>query len=558
MKHMTALLLAALLAICPLGCLAEVEDYMNMQGLPILKEGVEMPEISVFIAAEPLLPESMDDCAWVKYAAEKTGITFDWIKGAKEGALEKVNLLLASGDYPDVFWNTVTENVVSQYIDSGIFLPVQDLIENYMPNLKKIFDENPEYRAMCTAPDGNIYGFPYIEEMQGLVNTPGGIVINKEWLDKVNLPVPTTIEELETALIAFKNAGDLNGNGEADEWPMVMSFFQTGNFGSQDIFCSLAGCFGQGIPCVGQQDDFITGKDGKLIYTVTTDAYKDAIEWFHKIYEEGLLDPASFSDTSTNGIVVDRLNMGVANIGVCGTWNFLSAVPDASVRDQYVALPRLEGPGGKMGVENNFSEAQILTCCAITDACEYPELFARFVDFCYDPYESVYLNWGMKDYIFVEKENGLIGYDFDENGNPNLKDGWNTFAEMRQFNTPMKGGLAVLNEYYDTILEYPFDTKLYLLDNQITNGKYEVMDEFEALPRLYTTTDEQNSISMIAPQLKNTVSYYSAKWILDGGIESEWDTYLTELDAAGLAEYLDLYQSIYDRYMQNYNEAMGL
>ena len=557
MKRVFAMLLAALMVILPVMGMADIEDYMNLEGLPILKEGAEMPSISVFIAAEPLLPESMDDCLWVKYATEQTGITLDWIKGTKEGALEKVNLLLASNDYPDVFWNTVTENVVSQYIDSGIFMPVQDLIENYMPNLKKIFDENPEYRAMCTAPDGNIYGFPYIEEMKGLVNTPGGIMINKVWLDKVGLPVPTTIEELETALRAFKAAGDLNENGEDDEWPMVMSFLQSGNFGSQDIFCSLAGCFGQGIPAVGQQDDFITAKDGKLVYTVTMDAYKDTIEWFHMLSEEGLLDPASFSDTSTNGIVVDRLNMGVANIGVCGTWNFLSAVPDANVRDQYVPLPRLEGPGGKMGVENNYSEAQVLTSCAITDACEYPELFARFVDFCYAPYESIYLNWGTKDYIFVDKENNLIGYDFDEDGNPNLKDGFNTFAEMRQYSTPMKGGLAILDEYYDTLLEYPVDTQRYLLNNQIVNGKYEVMEEFEALPRLYMTTDEQNSIAMIAPQLANTVSYYSAKWILDGGIEGEWDTYLSELEAAGLQDYLDLYQSVYDRYMENYNAAMN-
>lgn len=555
MKRMTLFLLALLLTLAPLNGLAE--SMMNAEGLPILKEGAEMPEISVYIAAHPLLPESMDDCAWVQYAAEQTGITFEWIKGTTEGALEKVNLLLASGDYPDMFWNTVTENVVSQYIDSGIFLPTQDLIDQYMPNLTKIFDENPEYRAMCTAPDGNIYGFPYIEEMKGLVNTPGGIMINKVWLDKVGLDIPENIEELEAALRAFKAAGDLNENGEADEWPMVMSFFQKGNFGSQDIFCSLAGCFGQGIPCVGQQDDFITGKDGKLVYTVTMDSYKDTINWFRMLSQEGLLDPASFSDTSNNGIVVDRLNMGVASIGVCGTWNFLSAVPDGNVRDQYVALPRLEGPAGKMGVENNFSEAQILTCCTLTDACEYPELVARFVDFCYAPYESIYLNWGMKDYIFVDKQNGLIGYDFDENGNPNLKDGWNTFAEMRQFNTPMKGGCAILNEYYDTILEYPVDTKKYLLDNQIVNGKYEVMEEFEALPRLYLTTDEQNSIAMIAPQLKNTVSYYSAKWILDGGLEDEWETYLSELEAAGLQIYLEIYQSAYNRYLDHYNEAIN-
>ena len=62
---------------------------------------------------------------------------------------------------------------------------------------------------------------------------------------------------------------------------------------------------------------------------------------------------------------------------------------------------------------------------------------------------------------------------------------------------------------------------------------------------------------MIAPQLKNTVSYYSAKWILDGGLEDEWETYLSELEAAGLQIYLEIYQSAYNRYLDHYNEAIN-
>ena len=533
----------------------DISDIMNAEGLPILKQDAQMAEITMFIAANPLLPEELNDTMWVKYAAEKTGITFDWLKNPSEGALEKANLLLASGDYPDVFWNTIDASVISQYIDSGIFIPTQDLVEQYMPNLKKIFEERPEYKAMCTAPDGNMYGFPYIEEMKGLVNTPGAMIINKDWLDQLGLPVPTTLDELADAMRAMKGK-DLNGNGLDDEYPMAFNFMQNGDFGSQNIFCSIAGCFGQGIPIVGQQDDFLTAKEGKLVYTATLDAYKDTVAWFHQMYQEGLIDPASFSPSSNpRGIIVDKMNQGVAQIGVCGTWNRMSAVPDGAVREQYVALPRLQGPQGMSGVENNFSELQLPTACAITDACEYPELVARFVDFCYAPYESIYLNWGMPEYIFVQKENGLIGYDFDENGQPNLKDGFASFADMRNFCTPVKGSLAILSDYYDTILEYPVDTMKYLLEGQITNGKYEIMDEFEALPRLFFLQEEQNTISQIVPQLKNIVSSYSAKWMMDGGVDEEWDAYLKDLNAAGLDEYLRIYQTVYDRYLASLKAA---
>ena len=551
------LVLALVLSLSATALAADIDDIMNKEGFPILKEGAEMPVIDIFISANPLLPEDMNDCMWVKYAAEKTGVTLNWIKCAPGEAADKINLLLASGDYPDVFWNGVDASLISQYIDAGIFIPTQDLIAEYMPNLTQVFALRPQYRAMATAPDGNMYGFPYIEEMHGLVNTPGSLVVNKNWLDQLGMAVPTTIEELENVMRAMKGV-DLNGNGVADEYPMAFNFLQRGDFGSQNIFASLAGCFGQGIPIVGQQDDYLTGKDGTLIFTATTDAYKDTIAWFHKMYQEGLIDPASFSPSSNpRGIITDKMNQGVALLGVCGTWNRLSNVPDTSIREQYVALPRLTGPGGKMGVENNFAELQSPSGNAITDKCEYPELVARFVDFCYEAYESIYLNWGPRDFIFIDKPGGIVGYDFDENGNPNLKDGYATFADMRNASTPVRGSLAILSDYYDTILEYPVDTMRYLLEGQIANGKYEVMEEFEALPRLYFTTEEQNAISQIVPQIQNTVAMYAAKWMMDGGVEEEWAQYQTELEAAGLQEYMTLYQSVYDRYLVSYQAAMA-
>ena len=52
-----------------------------------------------------------------------------------------------------------------RYAKDGTIIAVDDLIDPYMPNLKKILDENPRYRALITAPDGHIYSFPWIEEL---------------------------------------------------------------------------------------------------------------------------------------------------------------------------------------------------------------------------------------------------------------------------------------------------------------------------------------------------------------------------------------------------------
>ena len=80
-----------------------------------------------------------------------------------DGSAEKINLLLNGGDYPDVFWNGITTEMAVQYSSQGIFIPTEDLIEQYVPRLTEIFKERPEYKSGSTLPDGHSYGFPYVE-----------------------------------------------------------------------------------------------------------------------------------------------------------------------------------------------------------------------------------------------------------------------------------------------------------------------------------------------------------------------------------------------------------
>ena len=103
---------------------------------------------------------------------------------------------------------------VIQYSDQDVFIPTEELIDNYMPKYKELLESKEEYRLEATAPDGHIYGFPYIEEMFGLVLTPGPFEINADWLKQVGKEMPTTVDEWVDCLKAFRDAGDLNGNGK--------------------------------------------------------------------------------------------------------------------------------------------------------------------------------------------------------------------------------------------------------------------------------------------------------------------------------------------------------
>ena len=104
---------------------------------------------------------------------KQMNINVEWIAVAAEAWQEKVNLMLASGDLPDTFATSLTSdyNVVSNG-EAGAFIPMQDLIDNYAPNITKILAKRPTLRPWITAPDGNIYGIFKLNEGSWCTNGP--------------------------------------------------------------------------------------------------------------------------------------------------------------------------------------------------------------------------------------------------------------------------------------------------------------------------------------------------------------------------------------------------
>ena len=95
---------------------------------------------------------------------EHTKIDFNLITAPGQDAAEKLNLLLASGEYPDVIMGpTLTAQDLEKYgVQEGILLPLNDLIEKYCPNIKERLEEHPNWKEDMTSSDGNIYGIPTV------------------------------------------------------------------------------------------------------------------------------------------------------------------------------------------------------------------------------------------------------------------------------------------------------------------------------------------------------------------------------------------------------------
>ena len=530
---------------------------LNLDGtLPIIKDPAAFEEkygkISALIVntADRVVP--VEDLEMCKVWFEDTGIEFDWQAIPSEGAQEKINLMLASGEeLPDVFWNFgdgKSGNIVVQYPDQDIFLPTEGLINEYMPNLKKILDDSENYWSEITAPDGHTYGFPYIEEMYGLVLTGGPLLINKTWLDEVGKEVPTTVDEWVDCLKAFRDGGDLNGNGAADEIPMATWFGATDTFGSYNMFYRFTGAFGCADSYCGGNAyaDHLRLIDGKVTFTAQDEAFRKTAEFFNMLYNEGLIWNGSFEADESASYKSSLIKEDVARIGCFGTWTD-QEITNLDVHDEYVAIPRLQGEAGMTGFENNYSELQDSSNTAITTTCKFPHVIAKFVDYMVgDPAISIQSNWGAEGYNYVKDDNGILRTPLDEQGRYVAQTEYTNFGEARVNSTTCRGSMIVLDEYYETVAGYAYDA-VQLLENQKTNGKEDIMAENDTIPRVMMTTDELSRLAQIQPTISDIVDRYINQWVTGGVTDDNWNAYLGELQSAGVEELVSIYQSAVDR-----------
>ncbi|MFD0714789.1 extracellular solute-binding protein [Paenibacillus sp. GCM10027626] len=209
-----------------------------------------------------------DDHPMVKLLNEKFNINlkFQWVPG--DSYNEKLNVLAASNNFPDLFqvWDAST---YSKWMNKGVFLDLQPLLKDY-PN---ITGNVTEEALRMMNPKDKIYGLPmYAPAFRS------NLSIRQDWLDKLNLKMPTTVDEFYQVAKAFAEQ-DPDGNGKKDTIGFSMSV-GTNQLVGIDY---LKGAFGLA--------NNWKLEDGKLVpQQVQAAEWKALAEFLRKAYAEGVLD----------------------------------------------------------------------------------------------------------------------------------------------------------------------------------------------------------------------------------------------------------------------------
>lgn len=465
---------------------------------------------------------------------EATNVHIDWTCYVEDQFSDKKNLALAQAkSLPDGLFNAgMSDYDLLRYAKQNVIISVEDLIDNYMPNLKAILDENPEYRSMITATDGHIYAFPWIEQLgsgKEAIQTIGDIpFINKTWLDELGLEVPTTTDELEEVLLAFKE-NDPAGNKDT----IPMSFIING--GNEDV-SFLMGAFGEGYGDV--PDHIAVTNDKEVVYTPTQEGYKDAINWLHELQTEGVIDPEAFTQDWSTYVAKGK----AGRYGLFFTWD--SANIAANMED-YIPLPALAGPTGTVSVPRQSASATSgfdRGRCVLTSNCENPALAAAWIDQMYEPLQSIQNNWG----TYGEEDTFNIFEMTDSGMLQHMDLGSESPVEVRQAQN-VAGPLAILDGYYGTYVTCPDDAQ-YRLDWIKDIYTKDMIEEY-VYPNVFMSQEDTDAVTQYTTDLDKYANQKKAEWILNGGVNEEWDSYLEKLEGYGLSKYLELKQTYLDEYL---------
>lgn len=496
------------------------EYGFNETGLPIVDE-----TLTLSIAGEKAsLAPDYNEMELVQQWEEDTNIAIEWNMLAPEVYLDKRNLLLASNDLPDAFLNSrFTDDELVRYGTDGTLIPLEGLIEQYAPNLQAIFEERPELKAAVTASDGHIYSLPSAEEL-GLAAVPFFWSINKSWLDALGLDVPTTVDEYHDALVAFKTQ-DPNGNGKADEIPLsFINNWWCADIG--DLFAALGG--------IADNSDHRIVRDGEVIYTGADERYRDAIATLHEWYEEGLIDPESFTQDDKAYLAKGKTETPVLGSYV---WWETAEVVGTDRADEYVLLPVLEGVEGQLVGRSNYADFG-RNAFAITSANEFPSATMRWVDELYEPVMAAQVSYGPVGETLVENADGVLEQ-------AELPEGVNA-GELRQKVALGAGAPHVLTrEHFETVVLPEPRALERLIDLE---EHYLPYAEPENYPSVFFSVEELEEISSIEADIKALVDQKRAEWITSGGVEGEWDAYVSQLESMGLERLVEIWQAGYDRF----------
>lgn len=467
--------------------------------------------------------ESYADNTAYQEMEKRTGVKIEWIHPAIGQEREQFNLLMVSGELPDMISSAnYYKGGEFQGMYDGVFMDLTDLLPVYAPDYWKLIQEDPEFFREVSDDNGRIcavyaykpYGDPPFDR----------VILREDVLAQLGQEIPQTIADYDQLFPAMLEAG--------------ITPFVIGKNGYVPQFMSPFGVLA-GTPTDGN-DYLFKDLDGKLYYGQAKPEFKQYLELMHRWYEAGYIskDFASIDSNQINTLF-DTQKVGmfmgpiVANFNRGQTQGFgVTSAP----------YPRLE-LGQQLHLENTNIwplQRKLDSMIVISTTCKNPEAALQWINYSYTQEGSDLVNWGVEG----------INYD--------VVDGKKVYNDLMlknpQFGTEeasyiYKAHFSPKLTELDTICHANLLKSPASLASRMKWADDPNVDSAFRLPPYQRTTDEQELHTRVITEISTYADEMVLKFITGAAPLSEFDNFVKTIESMGLNELLASEQVAYERYL---------
>lgn len=483
--------------------------------LPIVKDGSVTLSYGGFDSWYPSASYTMDLPVW-KEIEKQTGVKIKYEVVPSDQYDAKMQTQIAAGqDLPDIMMLTPTwtNSGVYKLAQEGVIIPLDDLIDKYAPDIKQLFEERPEIKKMLTAPDGKIYSVADLP----LQTVPSPFFIRKDWIDRLNLPVPETLDDWVNVLTAFKEQ-DPNRNGKPDEVPLVLRNLTD---------------FGSAFGLQSGVSDFWANEDGTVRYQYILPEFKELLVFTNDLYEKGLLDKEIGRDEANLNALISTNVVGASPYVLDYLLQWDSMLKSAGVADADTIAVKAPKGDGKWG--NYVKRPPMWNHYGIPATSKHPEIAIQWINYVWASKEgNILKDYGVEGKSFVMGSDGPQFTDWVTK-NP---EGLDSMSALRSLGAAPS---ILVKDSMDVFKQKYAGTKVETYSSLAE-------DMLETFPNVIPNDAETDKINSIMPDISTYVDEMIIKFVIGKEPLDNFDKFVKTLEGMGIQEVLKIKQAQYDRY----------
>ena len=336
-------------------------------------------------------------------AEDLSGVEIEWIHPAAGSNVNDIlNLALAGNNLPDIFSTSDSVGGGAEGLAKmGKLADITDLMDIYAPDYMKFVHEYPMMERSYKQSDGTVRAFKITCEDVKLPTD--GLGVRYDWLEKLNMDPPTTINDWYVMLKAFKEANLDGVDGEVYPWTSESKSIAADS-SHHYLFASAWGMRGKGL--------YLDPDIHKVTYLTRSNNYKAYVTEMNRWFSEGLIDPEFItSDSKTFHAKIQNGVSGAAHIFTSGTIGNDTAAAKANGKEDFwlqgVAYPIADGvtpPSGKgygwFPETNTFNQPLGSNGTVISSDCKNIKAAVAFLNFPYTEKGLELFNYGVEGETF--------------------------------------------------------------------------------------------------------------------------------------------------------------